>query len=610
MAKIQQLSQHVADLIAAGEVVERPASCIKELVENAVDAGAKTVTVEIQNGGMTFLRVSDDGCGMEKDDAKTAFLRHATSKLRTKEDLQSIATLGFRGEALAAISAVSRIDLLTKTADCTEGTSLHLEAGKLTAEQPVGCPDGTTIIVRDLFFNTPARMKFMKSDVSEASAAAAVVCHLALANPDVGFRFIKDGEELLHTPGDAKLFSAVYAVLGRQLANEMTEVNGHFETISTYGYVTKPTCTRGNRQQQQFFVNGRFVKSKLLMTALEQAYQNQMMVGRYPSCVLHLTLPVQAVDVNVHPAKTEVKFLREKEVFDAVHYAVLSALNKTPARPEMKLPEKKRVEEKAYEQLPITHTVQMKNDFFKTVSSEQFRSQNEKTVLHEDVRLPVRDIPTKTPKLPEKQKPVEKLLSTPVVPQAAIETPDYRIIGEALDTYIIVEQNEQLLFIDKHAAHERILFEKLKKQAQPVMPQLLLAPITAALSPEEAAAVLENGALFSSLGFEIDDFGDSSLLIRQIPSQISLDDAAQTVQELAAQLLSGVYPDKAAQNDALLHTIACKAAIKAGSRTDAVERERLVKEVLSREELKYCPHGRPICTVLTKSQLERQFKRA
>ena len=633
MAVIQRLSQHVADLIAAGEVVERPASCVKELVENAIDAGAKTVTVELQNGGMTLLRVTDDGCGMDSSDARTAFLRHATSTLHTKEDLTAIRTLGFRGEALAAISAVSRIDLLTRTAQAQTGTALHLEAGVVTDEQPAGCPVGTTILVRDLFYNTPARLKFMKSDLAESSAALTVAQHLALANPAVSLRVVKDGAEALHTAGSGVLFDAVYAVLGRQLAGEMVKVDGKFEKIETSGFVTRPACTRGNRQQQLFFVNGRFVKSRLLMSALEQAYQNQMTVGRFPSCVLHIQLPPQAVDVNVHPAKTEVKFLREREVFDAVHYAVLSALGRASGRQELKLPQQKPASAAPAAQ------AKPQQDFFRTMDAAQYRAQAEKTAkpvftarerewtrtVCEAARIPAADVP-KAPEAPRAEQthtvaePVKhpeqeapKIAEVPPVEPVQQTLPiadtPWRVIGEALDTYILVQQGEKLLFIDKHAAHERILFEKLKKEPQPVMAQRLLAPIPAELGREEAACVLENAALFTRLGFGAEEFGDGTLLLREIPESIRAEDAAQTVQELAGALLGGNFPDAGAQRDALLHTVACKAAIKAGYHTDPREREYLVREVLTRNDLKYCPHGRPICIELTKGQLERQFKR-
>ena len=379
MPKIIQLSPHIANLIAAGEVVERPASVVKELLENAVDAGASKVTVEIKNGGMTYLRVTDNGCGMSADDAKTAFLRHATSKLRTAEDLSAIGTMGFRGEALAAIASVSRIDLMTKTPGSISGVSLTLEAGNITDEDEAGCPDGTTIIVRDLFYNTPARMKFMKSDSVEGGKVAAAVQLQALAHPEVSFTFIRDGRQTLQTPGTGELGAAVYCVYGRDSA-KFVEVSSRWEGYSLRGFVSKPTDARPSRSLQTFFVNNRPVKSKLLIQALEEAYRNQIMVGKFPACVLHLTLPAASVDVNVHPAKTEVKFLSEKTVFDCVHYGVLGALNRQPDRPQVQL--------KTPPATPVPNVGNAvpgvpsadkaapakKQDFFRTMTAEEYKT--------------------------------------------------------------------------------------------------------------------------------------------------------------------------------------------------------------------------------------------
>ena len=377
MPKIIQLDRHVADLIAAGEVVERPASAVKELVENSIDAGAKNITIELQNGGMTFLRITDDGCGMAPDDAHTAFLRHATSKIRKKEDLACIGTLGFRGEALAAISAVSKIDLLTRAQGAADGVRLHLEAGKVLSEEPAGCPCGTTILVRELFYNTPARMKFMKSDAAEASAVFSVVQQQALAHPEISFRFLKDGQEQLHTDGQGDRMAAIYAIYGRELANNMLSVDGSWEKLRVRGFVTRPTATRGNRAWQSFFVNNRYIKSRLLSAAVEEAYRNQIMVGRFPACVLEIDMPVQAVDVNVHPAKTEVKFLSEREVFDAVHYAVLSTLNKAAGRPEWKLSEK---QTSAAQPQVQPHAVQPpKPGFYQSMQAAEYRRQAAQT---------------------------------------------------------------------------------------------------------------------------------------------------------------------------------------------------------------------------------------
>ena len=634
MPKIIQLDRHVADLIAAGEVVERPASAVKELVENSIDAGAKNITIELQNGGMTFLRITDDGCGMEPVDARTAFLRHATSKIRKKEDLACIGTLGFRGEALAAISSVSKIDLLTRAQGAENGVRLHLEAGQVLSEEPAGCPYGTTILVRELFYNTPARMKFMKSDAAESSAVFSVVQQQALAHPEISFRFLKDGQEQLHTDGQGDRMAAIYAIYGRELANNMLPVDGSWEKLRVRGFVTKPTATRGNRAWQSFFVNNRYIKSRLLSAALEEAYRNQIMVGRFPACVLEIDMPVQAVDVNVHPAKTEVKFLSEREVFDAVHYAVLSTLSRAAGRPEWKTPEKK--QEPAPQPQSQPKAVQPpKPGFYQTMQASEYRRQAAQQpvqkpaqpVLASPVQLPrsepvpaqqsftlpkpeVRPEPKPEPKIEVRPEPKPEPVKEPEAQQAlSVPEEPFRIIGEALHTYIIVEQGEAVLFLDKHAAHERIRFEALKKEDHPIMAQLLLAPVSAELSREEAAAVLENRALLERCGFETEDFGGGDVLIRQIPSAVDVEDAKALLQELAGDLLAGKTLDPDSLRDNLLHTIACKSAIKAGWQTSDEELRRLVQEVLSRDDIKYCPHGRPVCVTLTKRQLEKQFKR-
>ncbi len=699
MPHIIQLSPHLANLIAAGEVVERPASVVKELVENAVDAGARTVTVEIQNGGMTFLRIQDDGCGMEPDEVETAFLRHATSKLRCKEDLEAIGTLGFRGEALAATAAVSRIDVLTRTAGHPLGVRLHLEAGKVLQREEAGCPVGTTIIVRDLFFNTPARMKFMKQDTAEGSAVTGVVQKQALAHPEISFRLIRDGQLQLSTPGDGALASAVYTVLGRQAAGDMVPVESSWEKLSVSGFVSRPTATRGNRTGQIFFVNHRYIRSKTLTAALEEAYRNQIMVGRFPACVLNLTVPLSAVDVNVHPAKTEVKFLREKELFDCVYYGVLGALRKAPGQVQMQLPDQPAAQPKAprpqaeparaprpdaaepprpaadarpqpapqpraaAEPRPGYFQVMNAEEYrkyisaakppapakprpepskappFRTMTRAQYdamtaalnpallpdaspallralREQNrqqqdeDEALLRQNVHLPrtaadpeVPPLTTVPPPDPESPPaPVQQSLPLP-------ETPSFRVVGEVLNTYLVVEQGTDIIFIDKHAAHERILFEQLKARGVEVMGQLLLEPITCSLDREDAAALLAHRELLSGLGYDLDDLEGGTLLLRQIPADILPQDAQATLEEIAEHLRRGKLDKADELRDELLHTVACKAAIKAGYITSDLEREKLARQVLSREDLKYCPHGRPICVVLTQRQLEKQFKR-
>ena len=645
MPSIIQLSPHIANLIAAGEVVERPASVVKELLENAVDAGATQVTVEIRDGGMTFLRVTDNGCGMEPQDARTAFLRHATSKLRSAEDLAAIGTMGFRGEALAAIASVSRIDLLTKPADSLTGTSLRLEAGNITEESEAGCPDGTTIIVRDLFFNTPARMKFMKSDTVEGSRVTAAVQLQALAHPEVSIKFLRDGKQVVSTPGNGSLQAAVYCIYGRDFAN-MTEVKSKWDDYTVTGFVCKPTDARPSRNLQTFFVNDRPVKSRLLVSALEEAYRNQLMVGKFPTCVLHLQLPPTAVDVNVHPAKTEVKFLNEKAVFDCVHYGVLAALNKTPDRPDVRFSRQPRQEAAPAQ----TAKAAPKQDFYRTMTPEEFKTfsaaladapkpkpeaaaalvqkaAQEQAILRSPQMVPGVDAAKPVmPPMPERPKavPIPRMPEPMAEPEApAVQEPipavqeeltmpvqpEWRMVGELYHTYILVEQGEDAFLIDKHAAHERILFEKLKANQEAISAQALLSPIAVRLNPTAAAELLANTDMMEELGFEIDEFGENTVLLRQIPMDLSPDDAAQAVESLAADLLAGRREHKDTVRDELLHTVACKAAIKAGWITDEKELLAIAKEVMAREDLKYCPHGRPICVSLSKKQIEKQFKR-
>ena len=657
MPKILQLSPHVANLIAAGEVVEKPASVAKELLENAVDAGASQITVEIRDGGMTFLRVTDNGCGMSPEDAKTAFLRHATSKLRNAEDLAAISTMGFRGEALAAIASVSRIDLLTKTAGAISGTTLQLEAGVITEESEAGCPEGTTIIVRDLFFNTPARMKFMKSDSVEGGRIGAAVQQQALAHPEVAFRFLRDGKEILSTPGTGDLEAAVYCVYGRD-AGKLVPVDSRWEQYRVTGYVSKPTDARPSRSMQTFFVNDRPVKSRILIAALEEAYRNRIMAGRFPACVLHLTLPPNTVDVNVHPAKTEVKFLNEKAVFDCVHYGVLGALNKTQDRPSVQFkhsPEKANAPQPTPAGAPQVKqgTAARSEGFFRTMTPEEFKTFTaavadapkpkdnsaaatvaamekpsapafRETVLRpgpESIVQAVQHPKAPVPPCPavQAQKSAEHT-STPTAPlppsepeQTSMDMPaaqDWRFVGELYNTYIIVEQGDDAYLIDKHAAHERILFDKLKARQEAISSQALLTPLPCRLPPDRCGILLSNREALTALGFEIDEFGDSTVLLRQIPMDLSPEDAAEALEALAEDLTNGRKEDATGIRDELLHTVACKAAIKAGWHTSDAELLALASQVMEREELKYCPHGRPICVSLSKKQLERQFKRS
>lgn len=680
MPQIQQLPPHLADLIAAGEVVERPASVCKELLENALDAGASAISTELERGGLTYIRITDNGCGIAPEQLPTAFLRHATSKLRRPEDLAAIGTLGFRGEALAAIAAVSRVDIFSRQTGADCGAMLHLEGGVPEAVTEAGCPDGTTVCIRDLFYNTPARMKFMKKDTAEGAAAAGVVTHLALSHPDVSFKLLRDGQEILHTPGDGQLLSAIYAALGRDFANSLLPVSGSGGAVRVEGFITKPLAGHGTRGRQLFFVNGRFVKSQLLAAAVEEAYRNRLLKGRFPGCVLHITLPVNEVDVNVHPAKTVVKFLSDKTVFDAVHYTVKDALDREgqPAPAE-------------------------KKPFYQTMTAQEFR---ETTPAPQGVKLPFvsgRPIgsagagsptvnrfapaapPVQTPReavqpaaapqgdvwqvrdaapeagkaftVPSGREGVVYRITPPDAPEdsparerAAVETetepaaampeaagaddtslsapeaapiqqelemPEtadsgetpWRIAGEVLKTYIICEDGEQNVWlIDKHAAHERIRFDALKADPVPPMAQQLLTPAAVTLTAEEYGAVLESLDVLAGYGFLCEDFGDGAVLVREIPDYIRAEDAAATLEELARKLLLQ-RADPAGARDELLHTMACKSAIKAGMTTDAAELAALVRQVQS-GAVRYCPHGRPVAVQLRKYEVEKMFKRA
>ena len=684
MPHIQQLPSHIADLIAAGEVVERPASVVKELVENAIDAGSTAIVVEIRRGGMGLIRVTDNGCGIAPEELPTAFLRHATSKLRRAEDLGAIGTLGFRGEALAAICAVSRVEIQTRRKGAVSGAALRLEGGSAETVEPVGTPEGTTITVRDLFFNTPARLKFMRKDSAETAAVAGLMQHLALSHPDISFRFIKDGVDSLHTPGDGKLESAIYAALGRDFARSLVKVEGRGGETEVSGFVTQPLMGRGSRAMQTFFVNGRFIKSQLLTAALEEGYRNQIMKGKFPGCVLFVTLPVTAVDVNVHPAKTQVKFAREREVFDAVYHTVLDGLEeKKPPVPAVK-----KVEE----------TVNPRGDFFLSMDAKTFR-QNvtepkaapksaprptfaapektgsprparpvyqtewksgaqvadiEKKPVYEVKRpavsafgsAPASVVPESAPVKtgehssplqvttpPERKEPTavarpaapaapakkEEKPFVPAIPQEKLELPGqetflrreeapWRIVGEVLRTYIICESAEgEVYLIDKHAAHERVNFDRLKESSQPPMRQTLLRPIAAELTREDAALLLEHLELLERFGFACEDFGDGAIVVREVPADIDAEDTTATLEEFAQNLRAGRSLEEKREN--LLHTMACKAAIKGGWKSDMAELRVLVEKV-RKGEVKYCPHGRPVAVKLTKYELEKMFKRA
>lgn len=645
MPDIQCLPSHVADLIAAGEVVERPASVAKELLENAIDAGSSAIVVEIQHGGLTYLRIADNGCGIDAEQLPTAFLRHATSKLRTAADLAAIGTLGFRGEALAAISAVSRVDIFSRRTGAETGASLHLEGGVPGQVEEVGCPEGTTICVRDLFYNTPARMKFMKKDSAEGAAVSGIVQHLALSHPEISFKLIRDGAELLHTPGDGDLQSAVYAAMGRDFAMGLLPISGCSGDISVEGFVTKPLNGHGTRGRQLFFVNGRFIKSQLLTAALEEAYRNQLLKGKFPGCVLRLTMPADRLDVNVHPAKTVVKFVNDKEAFNAVYYTVLDALN-TPA-PQPKKPQqesfyqtmtvqqyRERVpqpEEKkplgshtvrpaapASQPLEVHDVAPRKGEAF-TVTSSGVSYRITPPAVQAEPSAPAASVPEETvpvPAEPVQETSVPSPAEEKAAPQSAaqqtvepVRQAPWRVAGEVLRTYIICEdEQENVWLIDKHAAHERVRFDALKNNTQPVMSQQLLSPLAVELSAEDAASLLEQLPLLEEFGFVCEDFGDGTVLVRQVPSDLEVGDVPAALEELAEELRLN-RADPAAARDSLLQTMACKSAIKAGMWSDPSELQALADKVQS-GEIRYCPHGRPVAVKLSKYEMEKMFKRA
>ncbi len=646
MPTIKQLDPHVADLIAAGEVVERPASVVKELMENSIDAGASAVTVEIVHGGMSLIRVSDDGCGIPADQAATAFLRHATSKIATEYDLEAIGTLGFRGEALAAISAVSLVELRTRTDGEDLGTILTLEAGVVTGQEEAGCPKGTTISVRDLFYNTPARLKFMKKDVAEGAAVFAVVQRVALSHPELSVKFLRDGRQELLTPGDGQLKSAVYAVLGRDVALGLLPVAGSGEGMAVSGFTSLPTCCRGSRGYQHFFVNGRYVKSRVMTAAVEEAYRNQKMVGKFPACVIHLTLRPSEVDVNVHPTKTEVKFQKEQSVYTTVYYAVLAALDRDHTRPQAtisaprgedtvtpnqaKLPMGHGPAVPAPKQaaLPLNDYTAPKAPVGERMTVEEYKAaadpppKRPTAVSPSPFRrvkpLPVDEpAPRPSPLRGEGASPREadegaKGEPAPIPEPESAPAPEeepWIVRGELFHTYVMVEQGEKALLIDKHAAHERVNFDRLKAADYKPMVQELLTPLTFTPAPEERELLLSQTELLSRFGFDLEEFGSNALAVRAAPDYLESGDVEPALLELARRLRVTGTADPAGVRDELLHTMACKAAIKGGQRTGAEELEEVARMVMS-GQVKYCPHGRPVAIELTKKQLEKQFKRS
>lgn len=653
MPDILLLPKSVSELIAAGEVVERPSSVVKELMENAVDAGATAVTLEIRRGGITYIRITDNGCGISRQNVSAAFLSHATSKVRTAQDLNSIFTLGFRGEALASIAAVSRAEMLTRVSGEDTGTRYVIEGSEEKSCSDAGCPIGTTIVVRDLFYNTPARMKFLKKDVSEANSVAGVVDRIALSHPEISFRFIREGKETLFTPGDGKLIHTIRSVYGKDFAAGVLSVDYTLNHIHVWGYASKPVHSRGNRGLQNVFLNGRYVKSGTVTAAVEEAYKRSIMVGKFPAFILNLELPHDSVDINVHPAKIEVRFSNEKAIFDAVYYAVRGALEKFDTRPKMELNPVRPAAQIARpaiphgEQLPIN----LGDAQVPSIQKPQVFSKGNKVLKKEpEIAQEPQNIP-KVPSVPKEEAPTFVIdqviqptssrrqkgsavsaaapLPNPIIasdspaPQAEktrevipqpvpVQNPvarKYTVIGEAFSTYIIVEFQNQLYFIDKHAAHERMLFEKLRKENGKKYAQLLLAPFSVTMSKEEYSAVLEGQELLQKAGFEIEDFGSGSVLVRSCPLNLSSEDLDPLFTEVAQYLMEHRHEVEPEKLDWLYHNVACRSAVKAGDAMTASELQYLVDRLLADDSIRYCPHGRPVLITLSRGDLEKQFGR-
>ena len=702
MGVINVLDKHIAELIAAGEVVERPSSVIKELVENSIDAGAKNITVEIKNGGTTFMRVADDGCGIYRDDIKKAFLRHATSKVKTANDLDMISTLGFRGEALASISAVSRLQVITKNENEEIGSCYEIEGGDEISLEEAGCPTGTTFVIRDLFYNIPARSKFLKKDVAEGNAVSALMDKIVLSHPEVAFTFIRDGKQVLRTFGDGKLLSAIYSVFGKEFAKGLIPVDYTLDSVTVKGYISKPINSRPNRNMQNFFINGRFVKTRTGMAALEEAYKGSIMVGKFPSAVLQLTVPYEIIDVNVHPAKIEVRFINERPVFDAIYHAVETAVQKgderkqvhfkentafneikkvnpfnnaqavfakaenTPAEKPIKPIERiepvlKNSEPKPYnpfdeldlkdektkpvsiDNLKMSDSSNPFNIYSKQAIKRNSELENKKAefskqklekaeqlilkATQQEESLPKQEItvdnltaestetPIETEVSKEEVKPLKEISENKTDNNDALtelpkEQTKLRFLGEAFNTYIIVEKNDnEVLIIDKHAAHERIIYEKLKADSSSANVQYLLTPITVTLDKIDYDAAVSNLDMFAKCSFDVEDFGNGTLLVRSAPQYLAATEIADCITEMSGYIASGkkdIYTEKM---DWFYHNVSCRSAIKAGNKSTVQELMDIAWTLEKNPQIKYCPHGRPICIVMTKYEIEKQFGR-
>lgn len=613
LPKINILSKHVSELIAAGEVIERPSSVVKELVENSMDASASDITVEIEHGGHTYIRITDNGCGIESEDLPTAFLRHATSKIKSEQDLDSIMSFGFRGEALASIAAVSHVTVMSRTPDNTIGYCINATDSEIGQPEECGCPLGTTILVRDLFYNTPARQKFLKKDITESNSIETLIDKIALSHPDIKFKFIRDGEIKLSTSGNGDLLSVISTVYGKDFSSQLCGID--YSSIESpafrvHGFVTKPVNSRASRAYQNFYVNGRFVKTNTAMAALEEAFRGASMVGKYPGCVLFIDIPPEFVDVNVHPAKTEVRFQNEKPVFDLVYYGVKSSLNESDRSALSESNSKGQgISDVPAETFPVTgnrntHAANevSSKDYFAFIDKLYSENSRNDSAFRDN--------------------PVFRKAVPTVAERAASEDTSYgnespvskhevnlKYIGELFKTYIILEGSDEVVFVDKHAAHERIIYEKLRKGIKAFDSQVLLSPLTATLSKEEYQAAVDNRNILEKFGFDTEDFGNSSILVRAIPLWAKESDIESLVSEISASIIQYQHDQTPEKLNRLYESIACRAAIKAHDTNSKDELDIIVKTLIEDEQIKYCPHGRPVSVKISKSKLEHMFGR-
>lgn len=634
MARVQLLSKETAELIAAGEVIERPSSIVKELVENSIDSGATSITVEIKRGGISYLRVTDNGCGIDYEDVPTAFLRHATSKIHDKDDLNSILTLGFRGEALASICAVAKVDVLTKTAADEYGTHYAIEGSEEKEYDRTGCPDGTTIIIRDIFYNVPARLKFLKKDVAEGNAIASIVDKIALSHPEIAFKFIRDNKQEFITVGDGELYSSMYSIMGRQFAASMLPVDYELNGIKIDGFTVKPLFGRPNRTMQHFFINGRYVKSLTCTRSLEHAYMNSIMEGKFPSCVLRLTIPPSILDVNVHPAKIEVRFTDDKIIADSIYFSVKNAilLDTKPAEITVKRTVPDYTKPLPEEQPTYTQTVLPTAERVREIQPAYTETMPVQTAVDRghtpiEPKTDIVNVPYEMPRESDfGETPIENLVpaestdfkyisefsfekrTEKPVPEPPKEI-YFRVIGEAFKNYIIAEVEGDIIFVDKHAAHERILFEKLRSGSQKLVCQLLLQSVEVLLDFEEFNALIQNEAFVRELGFEFEISGNSKVSVLGVPSILDGCEPADLIIELARNISDNKANPMPEILDDMYHTFACKAAIKANDITSLKELSEIVRTILTDERIRYCPHGRPVMFKLSKRELEKQFKR-